>query len=63
MRYGCLPLSARESADTISRTRNIKKRTLAILAAAPAIPPKPRMPARIAKMRNASDHDNIMCLG
>jgi hypothetical protein len=42
----------------MNTTKKIKNRILAIPAAAPAIPPKPRNAAMIAIMKNVNAHRN-----
>jgi hypothetical protein len=44
----------------INKTRNIKNKTFAILAAPAAIPPKPNIPATIAKIINMTVQRNII---
>lgn len=61
--YGVLPRIARLSADMINSTRNTKNRIWAMLAAAPARPVKPSMPATKARMRNASVQLSIISRG
>ena len=45
-----------------SRTMNRKKRNCAIPAAPDAIPPKPKMPAMMAKMKKVSAQESIVLL-
>jgi len=40
---------------------NMKNRTLAILAAPAAIPPKPKIPATMARMIKMTVQRNIVC--
>jgi hypothetical protein len=53
--YGYLPLRARDTAEIISNTRKMKNRILAISADAPAMPPNPKIPAIMARMKNKSE--------
>jgi hypothetical protein len=46
--------------DKINSTMKIKKKILAILAEAPAIPPKPKTPAIIATIMNVIVQRNII---
>lgn len=46
--------------EMINNTKNIKNKTFAILAAPAAIPPKPNIPATIAKIINMTVQRNII---
>jgi len=43
----------------MNKTKNIKNKTFAILAAPAAIPPKPKIPAIIARIIKITVHRNI----